>query len=99
MKYKIIIYEPGKIEGNFYDYECGWETMYFMYTPSIIEVNSEELGHKLYEVLKHGFRDNQYVRIEYNTDTSAHHPIKDDDIVRTCINNEVQDLGDKELLR
>lgn len=76
MKYKIIIYEPGKVEGAFYDYECGWETMSFMYLPSIIEVTSEELGQKLYEVIKYGFRDNQHIRIEYNTDTSAGHPVK-----------------------
>lgn len=74
MEYKIIIYEPGKVEGNFYDYECGWETMSFMYTPSIIEVDSKELGQKLYESIKYGFRDGRYVRIEYNTSKSVRHP-------------------------
>lgn len=71
MKYKIIIYEPGKVEGAFYDYECGWETMNWLYFPSIIEVTPEELGQKLYEILKYGFRDNQHVRIEYNTSKSV----------------------------
>lgn len=73
MKYKIIIYEPGKVEGAFYDYECGLETMNLMYFPSITEVSSEELGQNLYEMIKYGFRDNQHIRIEYNTDTSAQH--------------------------
>lgn len=73
MGYKIIIYEPGKIEGAFYDYECGWETISCMYSPSIIEVDSKELGQRLYELIKYGFRDGQHIRIEYNTSKSALH--------------------------
>lgn len=45
-----------------------------MYLPSIIEVTSEELGQKLYEAIKYGFRDNQHIRIEHNTSKSALHP-------------------------
>lgn len=72
------------------------ETMSFMYSPSIIEVDSKELGQKLYESIKYGFRDNQHIRIEYNTDTSAGHPTKeDDDIVR--YSQETWRVQDKEL--
>lgn len=36
-----------------------------------------------------------YIEIEYNTDTSAGHPVKDDDIVR--YSEETQRVQDKEL--
>ena len=40
-----------------------------------------------------------YIEIEYNTDTSAHYPNRGNDIVRTCIKDEVQESVDKEPLR
>ena len=42
-----------------------------------------------------GFNDIRKIIIEYNTDTSAGHPIKDDDIVR--YSEETQRVQDKEL--
>ena len=36
-----------------------------------------------------------YIEVEYNTDTSAGHPVKDDDIVR--YSEETQRVQDKEL--
>lgn len=59
------------------------------------KVTIDKLGNTLYDILnRHPFTEYKII-LEYNTDTSAGRPIKDDDIVRYF--EETQRVKDKEL--
>ena len=58
------------------------------------EVTVDKLGSTLYNILnRHLFTEHKII-LEYNTDTSAEHPEKDDDIVRHSL--EMRRVKDKE---
>ena len=73
----IRIYVKG-IHGYGVDYGC----CDIFSNQEYYEVTIDKLGSTLYDILnRHPFTENKII-LEYNTDTSAGHPTKDDDIVR-----------------
>ena len=73
----IKIYVKG-IHG--YGVDCGCCDIFS--NQEYYEVTIDELGSTLYDILnRHPFTEYKII-LEYNTDTSAGHPAKDDDIVR-----------------
>lgn len=86
------------IEGTMYwDTPKGyWEAFQEIYRPIKMEYDEKNFREELLICLNnlHRYGDNWILRVEYNTDTSAGHPIKDDDIVR--YSEETRRVKDKE---
>lgn len=55
----------------------------------------EKMPNPVMYIIRNGKMYEYFPNIEYNTDTSAGHPVKDDDIVR--YSEETQRVQDKEL--